>query len=73
MRTNPPRLFDVPSKPRAKPRKLMHVYDAGPGYDERDRVKFLCPHCGHESEWMLIKCSDAKRGIPCPKCNEPST
>lgn len=47
----------------------MHVYDAGPGYDEKDNVKFLCPHCGHESEWMLIRCSDAKRGIPCPECN----
>lgn len=64
------RLFDVPAKPRAKPRKLMHVIDAGPGYDDEDLCQFKCYHCGHESEWLLYKFTEAKRGVPCPKCNK---
>lgn len=64
------RPFDVPAKPRAKPRKLMHVIDAGPGYDGKDMCQFKCYHCGHESGWTLCKFGEAKRGVPCPKCNE---
>lgn len=66
----PRQLFDLPPKPRAKPRKLMHVIDAGPGFDQMDRVRFECARCGHDSGWLLMKCDDAKRGVPCPKCNQ---
>lgn len=57
------------SKPRRKPRKLMHVCDAGPGDEEEDLVRFRCARCDHETEWMLMKTAEAKRGIPCPACN----
>jgi len=66
------RLFEIepePPKPRQKPRKLMHVIDAGPGFDKKDMVLFKCGHCGHEPDWMLCGMTEAKRGIPCPKCN----
>ncbi len=54
--------------PRAKPRKLMHVCDAG-----SDMVKFTCHHCGYASVWLKAgKFSDDKRGRPCPNCNEDS-
>lgn len=67
------RLFEIepePPKPRQKPRKLMHVYDAGPAEDSQCMVVFYCWRCHHKTEWMLARSvSEAKRGIPCPKCN----
>lgn len=66
-------LFDLgpePKTPRAKPRKLMHVIDAGPGIDNEDICKFRCRRCNYESGWITVKWSVARRGIPCPKCNE---
>ena len=68
--THPKRLFDLPTQPRSAPRKLMHVIDAGEGIEDRDRVKFKCKRFGHESAWMLMLMWEAKRGIPCPKCNQ---
>lgn len=66
-------MFDKP--PRAKPRKLMHVCDAGDGPCSNDEtpisVRYLCPRCGHETGWMGARTvTESKRGIPCPKCNE---
>jgi DNA-directed RNA polymerase subunit RPC12/RpoP len=66
---NQPTLFDMPPKPRAKRRVLMHVVDAGPFNDEADMVLFECFKCGHETDWMTMRPSEAKRGIPCPNCN----
>lgn len=66
------RLFPVepePKKPRAKPLKLMHVIDAGPGIDSQDMCLFQCKRCKNKSDWMLCRVSEAKRGIPCPVCN----
>lgn len=51
--------------PRRKPRKLMHVCDAGD-----DCAKFHCGHCGYTSAWLYFETvTEAKRGIPCPQCN----
>lgn len=59
-------LFDNPPKPRAKPRVMMHVIDAGDGM-----AQFGCRKCGHETDWESVESvTVAKRGIPCPKCNE---
>ena len=67
------RLFEIepdPPKPRQKPRKLMHVYDAGPAEDGQCMVVFQCERCQYKTEWMLAKnVSEAKRGIPCLTCN----
>lgn len=65
------RLFDMPPKPRRKPRKLMHVYDAGDcGFDAgKVSVRFRCDRCGHKTDWQFHMMSEAKRGIPCPTCN----
>jgi len=73
------RLFEIEPeepKPRKKPRKLMHVIDAGGGDCggmERGEhlLRFGCGACKHETEWQTVKnISEGKRGIPCPKCNE---
>lgn len=71
------RLFEMepePPKQRQKPRKLMHVIDAGGGGCGVDtgehRVRFGCEICKHETEWQTVKTvTEGKRGIPCPKCN----
>jgi hypothetical protein len=63
------KLFSVERRTRVV---LMHVSDAG-GCDAPDAdviVTMRCRKCGHETGW--IKCrtvSEAKRGVPCPKCN----
>jgi hypothetical protein len=49
---------------------LMHVIDAGEGSNGEDIAVFWCEHCGHETEWLKVgSVSEAKRGLPCPKCN----
>lgn len=56
-----------PSLPRSRPRrKLMHVCDAG-----ESCIQFACRHCGHKTDWLTWdnRVSEAKRGVPCPKCN----
>lgn len=66
-------LFDLrpePKPPRQKPRVLMHVFDAGPGEETWGIVRFQCLKCGDETDWMRVETmTEAKRGIPCPKCN----
>ena len=62
-------------KPRRKARRLMHVSDAGDSCsgDSDDAViaRFLCNRCGHETDWVVVAtATEAKRGIPCPRCNE---
>jgi len=56
--------------PRKKPRVMAHVTDAGV-----DAILFECKKCGWNSSWLIndISISDAKRGIPCERCNEVST
>ncbi|WP_316224672.1 MULTISPECIES: hypothetical protein [unclassified Bradyrhizobium] len=60
-------LFERPPRPPA--RKLMHVRDAG--YAAGGVIaEFKCGRCGHESGWLHIgTVTEAKRGLPCPKCN----
>lgn len=66
------RLFDLPKPPRAKPRKLMHVIDAGPGIDDADMVEMKCRRCGHVDDWKLRTRAEVRAGVPCPICN-PAT
>ena len=66
-------LFD-PGKPepraRRKPRKLMHVLDAGPAEDDACMVVMSCRRCDLTTEWFRMpSVTAAKRGFPCPKCN----
>lgn len=68
-------LFDMgPPKHRAKPRVLMHVIDAGecgPGCDEHTAdVRLQCRMCGYATDWTRMLVFEAKRGVPCPKCNQ---
>ena len=54
--------------PRAKPRVMMHVCDAGDGV-----AQYECRRCGAVSEWPpFTTISEVKRGIPCPDCNTPT-
>ena len=62
-----PDLFPDTKPPRAKPRVMMHVIDAGDCI-----AKFECAKCGAKSEWVPIaNITEGKRGIPCPTCNQP--
>ena len=57
-------LFELPPAPRIF---RAHVFDAG------DRVIFFrCARCGWESGWRDWDngVAAAKKGIPCPRCNE---
>ena len=71
-------LFDVPAVPRQRPRKLMHVFDAGDAGGCHvtetgafmDDVRFRCARCGFETDWVNIQRTEAKRGVPCPRCND---
>lgn len=66
-----PQLFDNPPPPRAKPRKLMHVIDAGPDYmSDRSWVRMACRRCGHEQDFHDMHFRQALRGVPCPQCNQ---
>jgi DNA-directed RNA polymerase subunit RPC12/RpoP len=62
----PARQLELLQKPpRRSPRVLMHVCDAGD-----DVVQFRCSTCGCRSKWLTgMSVTEAKRGLPCPKCN----
>lgn len=72
------RTLEMFEKPRAKPRVLMHVIDAGishgacnaKGRGEQCVALFKCRKCGHESEWLECdNTTEVKKGIACPICN----
>lgn len=66
-----PQLFDAEQAPRRKPRVMMHVVDAGEGFD-RPLVELQCRRCGHNTGWVPMRTvSEDRRGRPCPKCNQP--
>lgn len=55
--------------PRRMRGQLMHVCDAGDA--DGIIVQMRCRKCGYQSEWMHIDTvTEAKRGLPCPKCKE---
>lgn len=66
-------MFAELKPPRQAPRKLMHVSDASGCADEDGSgamVRMTCRRCDYESEWLYLPTvTEAKRGIPCPKCN----
>jgi hypothetical protein len=68
-----PRQLELLEKPaRKKPRVLMHVCDAG-HCEDGVNVQMECRTCGYQSGWMTCDTvSEAKRGLPCPKCNPES-
>lgn len=70
-----PDMFADLKPPRSKPRKLMHVSDASPDGcfgDGLATVRMSCARCGHESDWISLSVTEAKRGIPCPQCSGAS-
>lgn len=59
-----------------KRRVLMHVFDAGDCHtgaaDDlgKPMCRMKCSHCGTETDWLVFDTvSEAKRGIPCERCN----
>lgn len=55
-------------KPRAKPRVMAHVFDAG-----EDVAEFKCAQCGWLSGWLYVaSITQGKRGVPCEQCNKPA-
>lgn len=65
------RLFDdLP--PRKTRGYLMHVTDAGIGEAGGHNCFLTCARCGAESGWLKFDTvTEAKRGLPCPRCNAP--
>jgi DNA-directed RNA polymerase subunit RPC12/RpoP len=66
-------MFERPKVPRVA---RMHVIDAGHSddMDEPLMVQYRCRRCSRESEWMTARSvTEAKRGIPCPDCNQSTT
>ena len=61
-----------PRAPRAKPRVLMHVSDAGwSDHHDKPMCTMRCSKCGAESDWLIFETiSEAKRGTPCETCNK---
>lgn len=70
------RTIDMFGKQRKKHEWLMHVTgcgngNCGPLEDGEQFVSMMCGRCGNESGWIVLpSMTVAKRGIPCPKCNE---
>jgi hypothetical protein len=67
-------LFPETKPPRAKPRVLMHVSDAGgTGPPDDNWCRMQCVRCNAETDWINFETvTEAKRGIPCPACNSPA-
>ncbi len=65
--TASPDLFPGTKPPRAKPRVMMHMIDAGWAVGSIGRFK--CGQCGHDSDWIDATDTDLRRGVPCPACN----
>jgi len=67
-------MFAELKPPRKAPQKLMHVCDARGDCCGDDgsgaTVRMQCVRCGYETGWLdFLTVTEAKRGIPCPKCN----
>lgn len=64
-------------KPRAPRRALMRAVDHGHedvGCGKPWLAHLVCPHCGHDANWLRFKTkTDAARGLPCPCCNPQTT
>lgn len=67
-------LFAKEDLPRSAPVKRMHVADAGHLPGGAKGIRFVCPHCGHDTDWIADEwtISENKRGLPCPSCNSQS-
>lgn len=62
-------LFPETKPPRRCARALMRVYDAG-DCNAGHIVQFRCARCGYDSGWVHVRTiTEAKRGLPCPRCN----
>ena len=66
MRAKGHELFDVPAKPRRKPRVLMHAAHVG-HHDSvfRDVAQWRCSRCGHETDWVPAPTTNERQ--PCPR------
>ena len=61
------RLIELPPKPRARPRVLMGLEDAGFHDVLGDCAMWKCRRCGHKTDWMP---APTKAKPPCPQCNK---
>ncbi|MGD9862563.1 MAG: hypothetical protein AB7S99_05055 [Pseudodonghicola sp.] len=70
-----PLLFARKDLRRRPPIKRMRVVDAGHGPGGTKVIRFICPHCGHDTDWIedTHTITENRRGLPCPKCNEGDT
>lgn len=58
----------LPRRPRFK---QMQVADAGHLAGGGKAIRFVCPHCGHDTGWISDRrtLSKNRKGAPCPACN----
>ena len=71
-----PDMFPGTKPPRAKPRVMMHLRDAGQSDGRGPVYEYECGRCGHNTGWIAKP--DGPRGghlhhrvHPCPNCNQP--
>ena len=64
------RTIEMFEKPRQTPRTLAWPIDHGEGAGKGYTAHFECRKCGW-SQW-LSECTktQARKGVPCPNCNE---
>lgn len=65
--------LDLGDEGLRRPRRvMMHVVDAGNGPGSKV-IRFACGRCDHDTDWIVDErtISENRRGMPCPKCNEP--
>jgi len=67
-------LFAKEDLPRSAPVKRMRVADAGYLLGGAKDIRFECPHCGHDTDWIAdeLTVTENRRGLPCPCCNPES-
>lgn len=58
-----------PPPARRPARVLMRAIDTGSFPDGRDAAHFTCRKCQHDTGWVYATRTEARHGIPCPKCN----
>lgn len=65
-------LFERGDRVRRRPRVMMHVLDVSSDEPDatHDHVVMWCRRCDGKTAWITLPRAEAKRGIPCPNCNE---
>ena len=63
-------MFPAPGLRKPRSKANMRPMDGGPGNGSGVIALMQCPKCEHDGGWWdFDSYSEARRGVPCPKCN----